>query len=167
MIGQHLVGLIRASINTWEPKSVYERPSQHKYTWTISSLEFELASIRLTWTVQSIKIELMSRSVHEQFTGRASVLICLLTWCISCPKSVHGQSMRRTSMLICVVSVLICILMGSTRGLKSPDQSTGRASVLSPRTNVLICVLMDSHGHPVCADRHTRTHIQPRTSCLC
>ncbi|CAG7863474.1 unnamed protein product [Brassica rapa] len=32
------------------------------------------------------------------------------------------------------------------------------ASVLSPRTNVLICVLMDSHGRPVCADGHTRTH---------
>ncbi|CAG7870979.1 unnamed protein product, partial [Brassica rapa] len=25
-------------------------------------------------------------------------------------------------------------------------------------TNVLICVLMDSHGRPVCADGHTRTH---------
>ncbi|KAG5384481.1 hypothetical protein IGI04_035951 [Brassica rapa subsp. trilocularis] len=46
-------------------------------------------------------------SVHEQFTERASVLICVLTWCISCPKSVHEQSMGRTSMLICVVSVLI------------------------------------------------------------
>ncbi|CAG7863051.1 unnamed protein product [Brassica rapa] len=30
--------------------------------------------------------------------------------------------------------------------------------VLSTRTNVLICVLMDSHGRPVCADGHTRTH---------
>ncbi|CAG7863310.1 unnamed protein product [Brassica rapa] len=30
--------------------------------------------------------------------------------------------------------------------------------VLSPRTNVLICLLMDSHGRPVCADGHTRTH---------
>ncbi|CAG7876244.1 unnamed protein product [Brassica rapa] len=45
----------------------------------------------------------------------------------------------------------------SPRGPESPKQSTGRASVLSPRTNVLICVLMDSHGFPVCADRHTRT----------
>ncbi|CAG7870381.1 unnamed protein product, partial [Brassica rapa] len=33
------------------------------------------------------------------------------------------------------------------------------ARVLSPRTNVLICVLMDSHGRPVCADGHTRTHM--------
>ncbi|CAG7863363.1 unnamed protein product [Brassica rapa] len=32
------------------------------------------------------------------------------------------------------------------------------ASVLCPRTNVLICVLMDSHGRPVCADGHRRTH---------
>ncbi|CAG7870915.1 unnamed protein product, partial [Brassica rapa] len=44
------------------------------------------------------------------------------------------------------------------RGPKSPEQSTGRVSVLSPRTNVLICVLMDSHGRPMCADGHTRTH---------
>ncbi|CAG7863124.1 unnamed protein product, partial [Brassica rapa] len=43
-------------------------------------------------------------------------------------------------------------------GPKSPEQSTGRVSVLSPRTNVLICLLMDSHGRPVCADGHTRTH---------
>ncbi|CAG7863399.1 unnamed protein product [Brassica rapa] len=57
----------------------------------------------------------------------------------------------------------------SPRGPKSPKQSTGRASVLSPRTSVLICVLMDSHGRPVCADGHTRTHteshgrpVQPR-----
>ncbi|CAG7863404.1 unnamed protein product, partial [Brassica rapa] len=45
------------------------------------------------------------------------------------------------------------------RGPKSPEPSTGRAS--SPRTRVLICVLMDSHGRPVCADRHTRTHRRP------
>ena len=68
MIGQHLVGLIRASINTRGPKSVYEKASQHKYTWTISSLELELASIRLTWTVQSIKtrahVQISTRTVH-------------------------------------------------------------------------------------------------------
>ncbi|CAG7863644.1 unnamed protein product, partial [Brassica rapa] len=45
-------------------------------------------------------------------------------------------------------------------GPKSPELSTGRVSVLSPRTNVLICVLMDSHGRPVCADGHTRTHTE-------
>ena len=54
----------------------------------------------------------------------------------------------------------------------------GRVSVLSPRTNVLICVLTDTHGRPVCADGHTRTHTeshghpvcadgQPRTSSVC
>ncbi|CAG7876158.1 unnamed protein product, partial [Brassica rapa] len=64
------------------------------------------------------------------------------------------------------------------RGPKSPEQSTGRVSMLSPRTSVLICVLMDSHGHPMCADGHTRTatdvlcvltdsNRQPRTSCVC
>ncbi|CAG7863528.1 unnamed protein product, partial [Brassica rapa] len=54
----------------------------------------------------------------------------------------------------------------SPRGPKSPEQSTGRVNVLSPRTNMLIstdvlCVLTDTHGCPVCADRH------PRTSCVC
>ncbi|CAG7870600.1 unnamed protein product [Brassica rapa] len=46
-----------------------------------------------------------------------------------------------------------------------------RASVMSPRTNVLIRVLMDSHGRPVCADGHRRTHTdthgEPRTPCVC
>ncbi|CAG7870803.1 unnamed protein product [Brassica rapa] len=75
-------------------------------------------------------------------------------------------------MLICVVSVLIYVLIGnSPRGPKSPKQFMARASVLSPRTNVLICVLIESHGRPVCADGHKRTHTdthkQPRTSCVC
>ncbi|CAG7870850.1 unnamed protein product [Brassica rapa] len=39
------------------------------------------------------------------------------------------------------------------------------------RPVVLICVLIDSHGRPVCADghrqKHTDTHGQPRTSCVC
>ncbi|CAG7863351.1 unnamed protein product [Brassica rapa] len=81
-------------------------------------------------------------------------------------------------MLICVVSVLIYVLISqgkdqhSQRGPKSPEQSTGKVSVLSPRTNMLICVLMDSHGRPVSADGHTRTHTDshrrpPRTSSVC
>ncbi|CAG7863232.1 unnamed protein product [Brassica rapa] len=37
-------------------------------------------------------------------------------------------------------------------------QTSCVASVLSPSTNMLICVLMDSHGRPVCADGHRRTH---------
>ncbi|CAG7871050.1 unnamed protein product [Brassica rapa] len=49
------------------------------------------------------------------------------------------------------------------RGPKSPEQSTGRASV----TNVLICVLMDSHGRPVCADGHTRTHTDSHGRPVC
>ncbi|CAG7870470.1 unnamed protein product, partial [Brassica rapa] len=54
----------------------------------------------------------------------------------------------------------------------------GKGQRADPRTNVLICVLMDSHGRPVCADGHRRTHTdshgrpvcadgQPRTSCVC
>ena len=53
------------NVNTWWD---YEKSSQHKYTWTISSLELGLASIRLTWTVQSIKtralVQISTRTVH-------------------------------------------------------------------------------------------------------
>ncbi|CAG7863624.1 unnamed protein product, partial [Brassica rapa] len=42
-----------------------------------------------------------------------------------------------------------------------------RVSVLSPRTNVLICILMDSHGRPVCADGHTRTHTDSHGRPVC
>ncbi|CAG7863309.1 unnamed protein product, partial [Brassica rapa] len=97
-------------------------------------------------------------------------VLCVLT---------DSHKQPRTS---CVTKVLICVLMDShgrhvcadghtrththsherpvysPRGPKLPEQSTGRVRVLSPRTNVLICLLMDSHGCPVCADGHTRTH---------
>nr|VDC66929.1 unnamed protein product [Brassica rapa] len=53
------------------------------------------------------------------------------------------------------------------RGPKSPEQSTGRVSMLSPRNNVLICVLTDTHGRPVCADRHTRTHTDSHGHPVC
>ena len=134
MIGQHLVGLIRASINTRGPKSVYEKPSQHKYTWTISSLKLELASIRLTWTVQSIKtrphVQIRTQTIHRK--GQRADMCTNMVHQLSkiSTRTVH----ERTSMLICVVSVLICVLMGSPR----------MSCVLSLRTNVLICVLMDS-----------------------
>ncbi|CAG7875834.1 unnamed protein product, partial [Brassica rapa] len=37
-----------------------------------------------------------------------------------------------------------------------------------PRTtNVLICVLMDSHGRPVCADGHRRTHTDSHRRLVC
>ena len=53
------------NVNTWWD---YEKSSQHKYTWTISSLELGLASIRLTWTVQSIKtrahVQISTQTVH-------------------------------------------------------------------------------------------------------
>ncbi|CAG7876057.1 unnamed protein product, partial [Brassica rapa] len=55
----------------------------------------------------------------------------------------------------------------SPRGIKSPKQSTGRATVLSPRTNVLIYVLRDSHGRPVCADRHRWTHTDSHGRPVC
>ncbi|CAG7863164.1 unnamed protein product, partial [Brassica rapa] len=39
--------------------------------------------------------------------------------------------------------------------------------VLFSRTNVLIFVLMDSHGRPVCADGHTRTHTESHRRPMC
>ncbi|CAG7863152.1 unnamed protein product, partial [Brassica rapa] len=77
-------------------------------------------------------------------------------------RTVHGKGQRanmctdgqpRTSCVPC--------------GPKSPEQSTGRASRASPRTNVLIWVLMDSHGHPLCADGHTRTHTDSHQRSVC
>ena len=65
--------------------------------------------------------------------------------------------------IILITHLMEELLNGQPTWAKIPEQSTGRASVLSPRTNVLICVLMDSHGRPVCADGHTRTH----TDVLC
>ncbi|CAN6805428.1 unnamed protein product [Brassica oleracea] len=98
------------------------------------------------------------RKSPGQSTGRANVLICVLTdihgkgqradmctdgqssWAkithgqSSWAKITHGQSTGRAN-------VLICVLMYCPRGRKSPGQSTGRA-------NVLICVLTDSHRGP-------------------
>ncbi|CAG7870842.1 unnamed protein product, partial [Brassica rapa] len=54
-----------------------------------------------------------------------------------------------------------------TDGQPQTSCSRGRARVLSPWTNVLICVLMDSHGCPVCADGHRRTHRQTRMYYVC
>ncbi|CAG7863469.1 unnamed protein product, partial [Brassica rapa] len=54
---------------------------------------------------------------------------------------------------------------GKGQRAESKDQ---RADIVqSPRTNMLICVLMDSHGHPVCADGHTRTHTDSHRRPVC
>ncbi|CAG7863465.1 unnamed protein product [Brassica rapa] len=101
-------------------------------------------------------------------------------------RTVHGKGQRaeskdqRADMCTDGLPLTSCV----PRGPKSSEQSTGRASVLSPRTSVLICLLMDSHrrpdqradmctdgqprtsctrthtdshGHPMCADKHTQT----------
>ncbi|CAN7092923.1 unnamed protein product, partial [Brassica rapa subsp. narinosa] len=56
------------------------------------------ASISTTWTNQTDldspvhqNSSLCPDQYTDQSTGRASMLICVLTWCISCPKSVHGS----------------------------------------------------------------------------
>ncbi|CAG7863304.1 unnamed protein product, partial [Brassica rapa] len=85
----------------------------------------------------------------------------------------HGQP--RTS-CVCwrTATDILCVLNRQPTWAKITQTVHGkgqRADVLSPRTNVLICVLMDSHGRPVCPDRHRRTqpdtHEQPHTSCVC
>ncbi|KAG5373775.1 hypothetical protein IGI04_042900 [Brassica rapa subsp. trilocularis] len=95
----------------------------HQYAWprsyqgkmlTLGWMMESQASISTTWTNQTDldspvhqNSSLCPDQYTDQSTGRASMLICVLTWCISCPKSVHGQSTGRASMLICVVSMLI------------------------------------------------------------
>ncbi|CAG7863491.1 unnamed protein product [Brassica rapa] len=96
-------------------------------------------------------------------TRTATDVLCVLTdshgrpvYCPRGPKitqTVHGKGQRAESK---DQRADMC-----TDGQPRTSCSTGRVSVLSTRTNVLICVLMDSHGRPVCADGHTRTHTQP------
>ncbi|CAG7870491.1 unnamed protein product, partial [Brassica rapa] len=90
-------------------------------------------------------------------------LLCVLnrqpTWA-KITQTIHGKGQRaeskdqRADMCTDGQPQTSCV----PRGPKSPEQSTGRASVL-------ICVLMDSHGHPVCADGHTRTHTDVLHGC--
>ncbi|CAG7870584.1 unnamed protein product, partial [Brassica rapa] len=108
--------------------------------------------------------------------------------CWRTPTDTHGHTRTATDVL-CVLpdshgqpwtscvcwqtpTDVLCLLNRQPTWAKITQTSTGRVSVLSPRTNVLICVLMDSHGRPVCADGHTKTHTDsygrpPRTSCVC
>ncbi|CAG7875971.1 unnamed protein product, partial [Brassica rapa] len=53
------------------------------------------------------------------------------------------------------------------KGQRAESKDQRADMVLSPRSNVLICVLMDSHGRPVCADGHTRTHTDSHGRPLC
>ncbi|CAG7876129.1 unnamed protein product, partial [Brassica rapa] len=98
-------------------------------------------------------------------------VLCVLqqpTWA-KITRTVHGKGQRveskdqRADMCTDGQPRTSCV----PREPKSPEQSTGRVSVLSPRTNVLICVLMDSHGRPVCADGHTRTHTDSHRRPVC
>ncbi|CAG7863013.1 unnamed protein product, partial [Brassica rapa] len=123
----------------------------------------------------------------KQSTGRASVLsprtsvlICTATDVLCVLTDTHGRSVCADGhpRMSCVTPTkVLCVLnrqptwakitrtfhgkgqRADPRGPKSPKQSTGWASVLSTRTSMLICVLIDSHGRPVWADRHTRTHM--------
>ncbi|CAG7870583.1 unnamed protein product [Brassica rapa] len=99
-------------------------------------------------------------------TRTAPDVLCVLTDTHGCPVCADGHPHTRThtdshGRPVCAGGHprTSCVYWPDIpRGPKSPEQSTGRVSVLSPRTNVLICVLMDSHGRPMCADGHTRTH---------
>ncbi|CAG7870827.1 unnamed protein product, partial [Brassica rapa] len=127
----------------------------------------------------------------KQSTGRASVrsprtnvLICELMdihvrpVCADGHRRTHMNSHRRPVQT--TWAKITRTVHGKGQRAESKDQCADmctdgqpRAScvVLIPRTNVLICVLMDSHGRPVCADGHRRTHTdthgQPQTSCVC
>ncbi|CAN7088140.1 unnamed protein product [Brassica rapa subsp. narinosa] len=81
--------------------------SSHQYAWprsyqgkmlTLGWMMESRASISTTWTNQTDldspvhqNSSLCPDQYTDQSTGRASMLICVLTWCISCPKSVHGS----------------------------------------------------------------------------
>ena len=87
--------------------------SSHQYAWprsyqgkmlTLGWMMESRASISTTWTNQTDldspvhqNSSLCPDQYTDQSTGRASMLICVLTWCISCPKSVHKQSTGRVS----------------------------------------------------------------------
>ncbi|CAN7088360.1 unnamed protein product [Brassica rapa subsp. narinosa] len=146
------------------------------------------ASISTTWTNQTD----LDSPVHQnsslcpdqytnQSTGRASMLICVLTWCISLHGSVHGSVRGKgqhadmcTDMVhqlskistrtvhgkgqhadMCGQHADMSSVHGSIHG-SVHGQSTGRASMLicvsTGRASMLICVLTDDHGRPVCAD---------------
>ncbi|CAG7863306.1 unnamed protein product, partial [Brassica rapa] len=68
-------------------------------------------------------------------------------------------------------------LHGKGQRAESKDQRADMCTDGQPRTSYVLCVLTDTHGRPVCADRHTRIHTddlcvltdshkQPRTSCV-
>ncbi|CAN6848885.1 unnamed protein product [Brassica oleracea] len=179
---------------------------QHLYTWTISSLELELASIRLTWTVQSIKtrahVQISTRTVHGK--GQCADM---------CTNMVHQLSKISTRTVrekdqhadMCATDVL-CVLADThgrpvctehtahvvkiTRTVHRKGQSAeskdecadmctdGQQPTCAKITRTVhgkgqradmctdgqstdvLYVLADSHGRPVCADRH------PQTSCV-
>ncbi|KAG5373722.1 hypothetical protein IGI04_042958 [Brassica rapa subsp. trilocularis] len=154
---------VRLPISTLAHQYAWPRSYQGKML-TLGWMMESRARISTTWTNQTDlaspvhqNSSLCSDQYTDQSTGRASMLICVLTWCISCPKSVHGQSTGRASMLICVLSKIstrtvhgkgqhadMCgqhADMSSVHGSVHRSvhgQSTGRASML-------ICVYTDPY----------------------
>ncbi|CAN7088111.1 unnamed protein product [Brassica rapa subsp. narinosa] len=140
------------------------------------------ASISTTWTNQTDldspvhqNSSLCPDQYTDQSTGRASMLICVLTWCISLHGSVHGSvhgKGQHADMCTDMVHQLSKIstrtvhgkgqhadMCGQHADMSSVDgsvhgsvhgQSTGRASMLicvsTGRASMLICVLTDDHG---------------------
>ncbi|CAG7870900.1 unnamed protein product [Brassica rapa] len=129
----------------------------------------------------------------KQSTGRASmlsprtnVLICVLRDSHRRPVCVdghrrthtdsHGRPVQRTWAKITQK------VHGKGQRAESKDQRADMCTDGQPRTSCVrlvcadghtrtatdvLCMLTDTHGRPLCADRHPRTHKQPRTSCVC
>ncbi|CAG7870492.1 unnamed protein product [Brassica rapa] len=132
----------------------------------------------------------------SMLSPRTSVLICVLIDSHGRPVCADGHTQTSSTDVLCVLADLhgrpvqptwakiTRTVHGKGQHAESKDQradlctdgqprtscSTRRASVLSPRTNVLICILINSHGRPVCADGHTRRHMDSHgrpVSCVC
>ncbi|CAN7022749.1 unnamed protein product [Brassica rapa subsp. trilocularis] len=106
------------------------------------------ATISTTWTNQTDldspvhqNSSLCPDQYTDQSTGRASMLICVLTWCISCPKSEHGHTRtvhgKGQHADICGQHADMSSVHGSVHG-PVHGQSTGRASMLICVVSMLI-----------------------------
>ncbi|CAG7870863.1 unnamed protein product [Brassica rapa] len=119
----------------------------------------------------------------KQSTGRASVLsprtnvlICVLMDSHRRPVCADGHTLTHTDVLHGrpvqpTLAKITQTVHEKGQGAESKDQRADMCTDGQPRTSCprtsstdVLCVLTDTHGRPVCADRH---HRQPRTSCMC
>ncbi|CAG7876239.1 unnamed protein product [Brassica rapa] len=163
------------NVNTWWD---YEKSSQHKYTWTISSLELGLASIRLTWTVQSIKtrahVRISTRTVHGkgQHADMCTDLVHQLSKIST--RTVHGKDEHAD---MCCQRADICTDRQSMDSLWLSKISQGkdqRADMCTDGQPQTFCakITRTVHGkgqHAESKDQRAAmcTDGQPRTSGVC